>query len=183
MLAPTVLAMKLWIVAAAATATTPAGKLPPVTGKEMAEAIIAVNKALGLESWPARGAKPCIDRGGQGITAKDVTPDDTRKCAATAVDKGLPELGKSYVLAILMASSGPFTVIALGTGEATGWGAYSCDPGRACKPIKIDPVSKWGKRLTERRDRACAERATVWFPADQRSCEPPATTPPPAAPK
>ena len=69
----------------------------------MADAIIAVNKALGLESWPMHGATSCIDRGGQGITAKDVKPDDARKCAATAIDKGFPELGKSYVLAILMA--------------------------------------------------------------------------------
>jgi hypothetical protein len=84
------------------------------------------------------------------------------------------------VLAVLMASVGPFTVITLGTGDAAGWGAYSCDPGRACKPMKLDPVSKWGKRLTERRARACAEPTTVWFPAGQRACEAP-TAPVPAS--
>jgi hypothetical protein len=140
----------------------------------MAEAIVAVNKALGLESWTMRGATPCIDRGGQGIQAKDVSAEDTRKCAATAIDKGFPELGKSYVLAILMASIGPFTVIALSTGDAAGWGAYSCDPGRKCPPLKINPGTKWGKRLVERQTRACAEATTVWFPAGQRACPPPA---------
>jgi hypothetical protein len=159
---------------ATASPATPAAKLPPETAKEMAEAIIAVNKALGLESWTMQGFQPCIDRGGQGITAKDVSAEDTRKCAATAIDKGFPELGKSYVLAILMASIGPFTVIALGTGDAAGWGAYSCDPGRKCPPLKISPGSKWGKRMVERQGRACAEAATVWFPAGQRACPAPA---------
>src|ERR1700710_2110693 len=92
----------LWIMlATAATAPAP-GKLSPAVSKEMADAIIAVNKSLGLESWPAHGVKPCVDRGGQGVLAKDVTPDDTRKCAAAAVEKGLPGLGKAYVLAVLM---------------------------------------------------------------------------------
>src|SRR5450432_1516101 len=124
---------------AAAPAKAGVGKLPPAVAKEMADAIIAVNKSLGLESWPAHGVKPCIDRGGQGILAKDVTPEDAHKCAAAAVEKGLPGLGKSYVLAILMGEIGPVTVIALGTGEQAGWGAYSCDPTRACKPMKINP--------------------------------------------
>lgn len=152
-------------------APAPAAKLAPATAKEMADAIVAVNKALGLESWPMHGAQPCIDRGGQGITAKDVTPEQTQKCAASALEKGFPELGKGYVLAILMASIGPATVIAVGTGDAgAGWGAYSCDPGRACKPIKLDAGNKWGKRLTERRAKACADSATVWLPAGQRVC-------------
>jgi len=159
---------------ATATAGAPSAKLSPDTAKEMAEAIIAVNKVLGLESWSMHGFQPCIDRGGQGITAKDVSAEDTRKCAATAIEKGFPELGKSYVLAILMASIGPFTVIALGIGDAAGWGAYSCDPGRKCPPLKISPGSKWGKRMVERQARACAEGATVWFPAGQRACPPPA---------
>jgi len=165
----TLLAAALWM----ATAGSPAAKLPPETAKEMSEAIIAVNKALGLESWPMQGATPCIDRGGQGITAKDVSAEDTRKCALTAIEKGFPELGKTYVLAILMASIGPFTVIALGIGDAAGWGAYSCDPGRKCPPMKINPTTKWGKRLAERQARACTETATVWFPAAQRVCPPP----------
>jgi hypothetical protein len=146
------------------------GKLAPTTAKEMADAIIAVNKALGLESWPQHGVKPCVDRGGQGILAKDVTPEDARKCATTAVEKGFPELGKTYALAILVGSIGPVTVIALGTGDAAGWGAYSCDPTRACKPMKINPANKWGKRLDERRAKACGEAATIWVPAGQKVC-------------
>src|SRR5215475_6916501 len=102
----TVLAAALWWATAPAAPPT---KLPPDVAKEMAEAIVAVNKALGLESWPMHGAKACIDRGGQGITAKDVSAEDARKCASTAIDKGFPELGKTYVLAVLMASIGPFT--------------------------------------------------------------------------
>jgi hypothetical protein len=42
-------AVGLWIATAAAAATAP-GKLPPGVGKEMADAIVSVNKALGLES-------------------------------------------------------------------------------------------------------------------------------------
>jgi hypothetical protein len=156
-----------------ATATTPApsnAKLPPAVGQEMQDAIVAVNKSLGLESWPAHGVKPCIDRGGQGVLAKDVTPDDARKCATAAVAKGMPELGKSYVLAVLMGEIGPVTVIALGTGAQAGWGAYSCDPTRACKPMKINPANKWGKRLDERRTKACTDATTIWLPAGQKEC-------------
>jgi hypothetical protein len=166
-------AIALSAVMAAATSPTPApaaGKLAAPIAKEMADAIVAVNKSLGLESWPAHGVKPCIDRGGQGILAKDVTPDDARKCATAAVEKGLPELGKSYVLAILMGAIGPVTVIALGTGEAAGWGAYSCDPTKTCKPMKISPGNKWGKRLDERRAKVCADAATIWLPAGQKAC-------------
>lgn len=148
----------------------PAGKLAPGTAKQMADAIVAVNKSLGLESWPAHGVKPCIDRGGQGILAKDVKPADARKCAEGAVEKGLPELGKSFVVAVLMGEIGPVTVISLGTGEAAGWGAYSCDPTRACKPMKINPSNKWGKRLDERRAKACGDATTIWLPAGQKAC-------------
>jgi hypothetical protein len=147
-----------------------AAKLPPAVAKEMADAIVAVNKALGLESWPAQGVKPCIDRGGQGVLAKNVSADDARKCAAAALEKGFPELGKSYALAILMSEIGPVTVIALGTGDANGWGAYSCDPKRTCKPMKINPANKWGKRLDERRVKACGDATTVWLPGGQRTC-------------
>jgi hypothetical protein len=155
--------------AARPAAATP-GKLAPGVSKEMSDAIIAVNKSLGLESWPAHGVKPCIDRGGQGILAKDVTPEDAKRCASAAVEKGLPELGKSYVLAVLMGGIGPVTVIAVGAGDAAGWGAYSCDPTRACKPMKINPGNKWGKRLGERHAKACNESGTIWVPAGQRVC-------------
>src|SRR3954447_19878889 len=147
-LATALVAATLWTAtpttATPATAPASPGKLAPEIGKEMAEAIVAVNKALGLESWPMHGAQPCVDRGGQGITSKDVTPAEARKCAAAALEKGFPELGKSYALAVLMASIGPATVIAAGTGGAEGWGAYSCDPERTCKPMKIGAANKWG---------------------------------------
>ena len=148
------------------------GKLAPAVGKEMTEVIVAVNKSLGLESWPTRGVQPCVDRGGQGITTKNVGPDEARKCVSTAIDKAFPGLGKSYVLAIPMATIGPVTVIALGTGEAHGWAAYSCDPERKCAPVKLSAPSKWGKRIAERQAKACADPATLWFPADQRVCPP-----------
>jgi hypothetical protein len=74
------------------------------------------------------------------------------------------------VLAILMADIGPVTVVAIGTGGAAGWGAYSCDPGRKCPPMKLDPGKKWGKRLIDRRARACADTRTIWFPPEKRAC-------------
>ncbi len=175
----------LWAVAGSGAATP--GKLAPSVSKEMTEAIVAVNKALGLESWPMRGAQPCIDRGGQGITAKDVTVEDTRKCTASALVKGFGELGKSYVLAVPMASIGPVTVLALGMGDSDGWAAYSCDPERKCLPVKLSAPSKWGKRMAERQAKACAETTTLWFPAEMRACPGTAptapgspTSPPPA---
>jgi hypothetical protein len=184
------------VVMAAATAGAPVGKLQPEVSKEMMAAIVSVNKALGLESWPMHDVKPCIDRGGQGITAKEVTSDETRKCAASSIEKGFPELGKSYVLAIPMAEIGPVTVLAIGIGDSQGWGAYSCDPDRKCLPVKVGGTAKWSKRIAERLARACSEPTTLWFPADKRACPdspaasaptaaappppPAATTPPPA---
>jgi hypothetical protein len=194
------LLLLMTILGAEGTAAKPApvgpGKLAPAVAKEMTESIVAVNKALGLESWPSHGATPCVDRGGQGITAKSVTPEDTRRCATTAIEKNFPELGKSYVLAIPMASLGPITVIALGIGDADGWGAYSCDPQRKCAPVKVGAPSKWGKRVAERKAKACSADTTLWFPVDQKACggtpaaatapaaptAPAAATPPPAAP-
>ena len=173
---------------AAKPAPSGPGKLAPAVAKEMTESIVAVNKALGLESWPSRGVTPCVDRGGQGITAKSVSPEDTRKCASTALEKNFPGLGKSFVLAIPMVSLGPMTVIALGIGENDGWGAYSCDPERKCNPVKLSIPSKWGKRMVERKAKACSEATTLWFPADQKACgesgaaaAPAPTTPPTAA--
>ena len=162
------------------------GKMAPAVAKEMTESIVAVNKALGLESWPQHGATPCVDRGGQGITSKSISADETRKCASTAIEKNFPELGKSYVLAIPMVSLGPMTVIALGIGDNDGWAAYSCDPERKCTPVKLSAPSKWGKRMAERKAKACAEATTLWFPADQKVCgevpAPTAATPPTPAP-
>jgi len=173
------------LTAASAGAPTP-GKLSPDVSKEMMAAIVAANKTLGLESWPMHDVKPCIDRGGQGITAKEVTPDETRKCAAAALEKGFPELGKSYVLAVPMTEIGPVTVLAIGIDGSDGWGAYSCDPDRKCLPVKIGSPNKWGQRIAERIGRACSESGTLWLPADKRACPgaapPAATAPPPSAP-
>lgn len=155
---------------AAKTATAAPGKLAPEVSNQMTESIVAVNKALGLESWPSHGATPCVDRGGQGLTSKDVTADDTRKCATTALANKFPELGKSFVLAIPMVQLGPVTVIALGLGDNSDWGAYSCDPQRQCKPVKLSAPSKWGKRVAERKAKACSEATTLWFPPDQKAC-------------
>lgn len=157
---------------APATSSVPVTKVPPAVAQEMAAAIVAVNKALGLESWPAHGAAPCVDRGGEGTMAKDVTAADTRRCAEAALATGFPTLGKSYALAVAMTSFGPSTVIAVGTGDAAGFGAYSCDPGRKCLPTKMQASSKWGKRLLDRQQKACAEAETLWFPASVRLCGP-----------
>jgi len=176
----------LWVMAAALTAASTGaaapGRLAPEVSKEMQAIIVAANKALGLESWPVRDIKPCVDRGGQGITAKDVTADDTRKCAASAIDKGFPELGRSYVVAIPMADVGPVTVLALGIGDSNGWGAYSCDPDRKCLPVKIGAPNKWGKRMADRVASACNDPRTLWFPIDKRACPGGAAPAPGAAP-
>jgi hypothetical protein len=156
---------------AAIAAQPPAAKVPAELGREMAEAIVAANKALGLESWPAHGVEPCVDRGGEGTTAKDVSAADTRRCAEKALADGdFSNLGKGYALAIPMSSIGPITVVALGMEAAAGFAAYSCDPGRKCLPTKIQPGTKWGKRLVERQQKACAEPETVWIPANARVC-------------
>ena len=159
----------LTTVASSAPAAAP-GKVPPAIAREMADAVIAVNKALGLESWPAQGIQPCVDRGGEGTTAKDVSAADTRRCAEQATANGFPELGKGYALAITMSSIGPITVVALGMDQASGFAAYSCDPGRKCPPTKIQPSTKWGKRMVERQQQACRAAETVWLPASARVC-------------
>jgi hypothetical protein len=152
-------------------AGTPAGKLPSATAKEMTQVIIAINKALGLESWETKGEKPCVDRGGLAATIKDVSAEDTRACAATALTEGFPGLGKDYVVGIPMAGIGPVTVFAVGIGEATGWGAYSCDPKRRCAPTKLGASNKHAKRLAERYRKACEDAKTVWFPSrDLAAC-------------
>ena len=83
------LMMALWMAAASAASPAP-GKLAPAVSKEMTEAIVAVNKALGLESWPMHGAEPCVDRGGQGITAKDVIRRRRAQVRGGGGRQGLP---------------------------------------------------------------------------------------------
>jgi hypothetical protein len=153
----------LWAAAAPA-------KLPPAVAKEMSDAVVAVDKALGLESWPTHGAEPCVKRAGPENPTQDVSREDTRSCAVSVLAAGFPTLGKSYVVAVLMAPMGPTTVFALGIDEAAGWGAYSCDPGRKCAPTAISASTKWGKRLLDRQQKACASDSTLWFPAGHRAC-------------
>src|SRR5689334_15679856 len=104
MIAPSISLLLLRLALAAPAAAAAPGKLPDDVSKEMIAAIVAVDKALGLESWGSfggpGGSKPCVDRGGSAGPAKDVTPAQTRSCAESAVKTGLPQLGKRYVLAI-----------------------------------------------------------------------------------
>ena len=148
----------------------PSGQLPVPVAKEMAAIVVALNKVLGLESWPAQGFESCLDRGGLEATAKDVSAEDTKNCANTAIAAGFPELGRSYVIGIPMAGIGPVTVFAIGQGQAEGWGAYSCDVTRKCPPTKLDGPSKQAKRLADRYRRACADRATIWLPSREGVC-------------
>ena len=146
-------------------------KLPVPVAREMSAAVVALNRVLGLESWPALGVQSCLDRGGLEATAKDVSAEDTKKCADTALEDGFPELGKSYVIGIPLAGIGPVTVFAIGLGGADGWGAYSCDATRPrCPPTKLDGPSKQAKRLADRYRRACADKATIWLPAREGVC-------------
>lgn len=164
-------------------AGSPAGKLPAATAKEMTEVIIAINKVLGLESWVVPGEQPCIDRGGLEATIKDVSAEETRECASTAIASGFPGLGKDYAIGITMAGIGPVTVFAIGIGEAEGWGAYSCDPKRRCKPTRLDGRANRVKRLAERYRKACADPRTVWFPGRESACTGEPDVPPPAPAK
>jgi hypothetical protein len=151
-------------------AGAPAAKLDPHVAREMTDAIVSVNKALGLESWVERGVKPCVDWGGLEALAKDVKPADARRCAESAVGEGFPGLGKDYVLGIPMVGIGPVTVFAIGIADADGFGAYSCDPSRKCPPTKLTAASKQAKRLAARYQRACASANTIWLPARENVC-------------
>jgi hypothetical protein len=162
-----IIAWMLW--AAAETAAGPVAKLPVPVAQEMTAALVALNQILGLESWPVP-EEPCLDRGGMEATAKDVSREDTLKCAEKALFSGFEELGRSYVIGITMGQIGPITAFAVGKGEAQGWGAYSCDMTRKCKPTKLDGPSKPAKRLSERVRRACADKATIWLPDRSGVC-------------
>lgn len=135
----------------------PAG---PKAGKEMAQALAALDQSLGLESYP----KPhCLKWG-----FHQITPEEVRTCADQAI-KGatLPELGKSYVIAILMAAVGPQTLVAVAL-DTPGWAVLSCDPGKPCPPRKAG-TDKMGKRVIDRVDRACKNATTIWLP-EKKGC-------------
>ena len=126
---------------AAVAAQPPATKVPADLGREMAEAIIAANKALGLESWPAQGVEPCVDRGGEGTASKDVSAAETRRCAEKALgEDDFPNLGKGYALAIPMSSIGPITVL------RWGWTRRPVSPRTpAIRAASVSPRrSSWG---------------------------------------
>ena len=166
---PVMIAWIMWVAAQAAAG--PVAKLPVPVAREMAAALVALNRVLGLESWPSQGVESCLDRGGLEATAKDVSAEDTKNCADTALTSGFSELGRSYVIGIPMAGIGPVTVFAVGVGAAEGWGAYSCDATRPkCPPTKLDGPSKQAKRLADRYRRACADNATIWLPAREGVC-------------
>jgi hypothetical protein len=168
-------------------AGSPAAKLQPDVAKEMTAVIVAINKVLGLESWTNDGEESCVDRGGLEATAKDVSAEAAHRCAATAIEKGFPNLGKAYTVGIPMADIGPVTVFAIGQADAEGWGAYSCDPTRKCNPTKLSAGSKQAKRLAERHRRACSASSTIWFPSRDAVCAgipmSSAPTPPPSSVK
>jgi len=166
---PVMIAWIMWV--AAQGAAGPVAKLPVPVAREMSAVLVALNKVLGLESWPGQGFESCLDRGGLEATAKDVSAEDTKNCADTALTSGFAELGRSYVIGIPMAGIGPVTVFAVGLGAAEGWGAYSCDATRPkCPPTKFDGPSKQAKRMAERYRRACADKATIWLPSREGVC-------------
>ncbi|MGD0835311.1 MAG: hypothetical protein ABSB49_01545 [Polyangia bacterium] len=162
--------------AALLLAGQPPAKLEPELGREMTAIVVAINKALGLESWTSQGEEPCVDRGGLEATAKSVDAQDARACAESAITKGFPNLGKEYFVGIPMADIGPVTVFAVGQNDAAGWGAYSCDPTRKCPPTKLSAGSKQAKRLADRYRRACQDAKTLWFPDRNGACSGVATS-------
>jgi hypothetical protein len=148
------------VVAAPLSTVAHAEPAGPKAGKEMAQALATLDQSLGLESYP----KPhCLKWG-----FHQITPDEVRACADQAV-KGatLPELGKSYVVAILMSAVGPQTLLAVAL-DAPGWAVLSCDPGKPCPPRKAG-TDKMGKRVIDRLDRACKNTTTIWLP-EKKGC-------------
>src|SRR5262245_52250740 len=79
-----------------------ANKDAPPAAKEMAQAIATLNQSLGLQSYP----EPyCLKR----EFGKMIKPADVKVCAESAFKDRAPfaDLGKTYVLAVLMAEVGP----------------------------------------------------------------------------
>jgi hypothetical protein len=134
----------------------------PKAGKEMAQAIEAINKSLGLESYPE---PHCLKRS----IDHQITPEEVKKCGEAALHD-FSALGKDYVIAVLMAAVGPQTVIVIAL-DAPGWVTLSCDPGKPCPPRHAG-TDKMGKRVVDRLDRACKNTTTVWFP-EKKGCPAP----------
>jgi hypothetical protein len=150
-------AVVLAVMAGAARAEGP----PPELGKEMAKALSVLDQSLGLESYPA----PHCLKWGYG---HEITPDEVKACAEKALkDAPLPELGKKYVVAVLMAPVGPQTLIAIAL-DQPGWAVLSCDPGKPCPPRHVG-TDKMGKRVVDRMQRACTNANTIWLP-EKKGC-------------
>ena len=133
---------------------------PPKDGKEMAQALSSLDQSLGLESYPP----PHCLKWGFGHP----TLDEVKACVDQAIKAAtLPELGKSYVIAILMAEIGPQTMIAVSL-EQPGWAVLSCDPDKPCPPRHAG-TDKMGKRVVDRLDRACKSDKTIWIP-EKKGC-------------
>jgi hypothetical protein len=133
----------------------------PKAGKEMAQALSALDQSLGLESYPP---PHCLKWG----FGHQITNDEVRACAEKALAAAsLPELGKSYVVAVLMAAVGPQTLVAISL-DAPGWAVLSCDPGKPCPPRHAG-TDKLGKRVVDRIDRACKNANTIWLP-EKKGC-------------
>src|SRR5436853_583529 len=92
----------------------------PKAGKEMAQVLAALDQALGLESYPP---PRCL----KWDSGHPITREETQACADKAIAGGsFPELGKSYVVAVLMSAVGPQTLLAIAL-DAPGWAVLSCD--------------------------------------------------------
>ncbi len=145
----------------AAAAPARADSKGPKAGKEMSAALEAINKQLGLESYPP---PHCLKWG----FGHKITPEEVRGCVDQALKTvSVGELGKSYVVAVLMSEIGPQTVIAVAL-DAPGWAVLSCDPGKPCPPRHAG-ADKMGKRVLDRTGRACKQSTTIWFP-ERKSC-------------
>lgn len=149
------------LIALAGIARADEPKVPPDVAKEMAHAMELLDASLALESYPPPN---CLKWG----SGKPITADETRDCAHKALDgKELPNLGKKYVVAVLMAEVGPQTLIALSL-DAPGWAVLSCDRGKPCPPRHAG-TDKMGKRVVDRTARACAQASTIWLP-EKKGC-------------
>jgi hypothetical protein len=149
-------AAALVCLAPAAHADAPAKGPDKETAQEMLRALHLLDQSLGLESLPP---PHCLTYGfGHEITAAEV-----HKCVDKALEgQTLPGLGTKYTIAILMASIGPQTAVALSL-EAPGWATLSCDPGKPCPPRHAG-TDKMGKRVIDVTKRACTKDTTLWLP-------------------
>ncbi len=150
-------------IAAALTFTSTARAAGPdkETGAEMLRALKLLDQSLGLESLPP---PHCLTYG----FGHEITVDEIKKCADKALaGQALPGLGTKYTIAILMASIGPQTLVAVSLDDPT-WAVLSCDPGRPCPPRHAGS-DKMGLRVIDVTKRACAKDTTIWL-SGKKAC-------------